>query len=416
MGLYSSFASLLSPIDESLVTRRFSLAFVMAILAISLRALLEPILGHVAFYITVFMTEAFCATVAGMVPAIVNAVIGFAGILYFFVDPRYSLGIQPSEIHGVVGFILVSVVLIGLGVANRNKQLKLNDTILALVNEAAERRRAEEELKAAHAGLEKRVQERTVELSGALTRLKTEIATREQTEEQLRQLSLRLMTLQDEERRRIARDLHDTTGQTLSAMKMTIALLEEMARSLPGCPQLIQEMTGLTDQALKEVRTTSYLLHPPLLDEAGILSAIRWFVDGFAKRSGIEVACEIPERMERPSPHHELVLFRVLQESLTNVHRHSGATAASVRFEQETDQLRLEIADNGKGISPDRLSRMREAGSPAGVGISGMRERVRELGGYLEIRSAANGTTVSVVVPLSTGFSSNPETLSFSAL
>jgi len=408
----SSFVSFLSPLDESLVGRRFTLAVALAVLAVSLRALLEPILGHVAFYITVLMTEAFCATVAGFAPAVVNGVLGFAGVLYFFVDPRYSLRVSAAEVHGVVGFFLVSIVLIGLGVANRGKQLRLNQTISALVSEAAERKRAEQELQIAHAGLEKRVQERTTELSGALARLRTEIATREQTEEQLRQLSVRVMSLQDEERRRIARDLHDTTGQTLSAMKMTIALIEELAGKTPECAQLIREMTNLADQALKEVRTTSYLLHPPLLDEAGILSAIRWFVDGFSKRSGIQVSCEIPERMDRPSPHQELVLFRVLQESLTNVHRHSGATAAGVTLESNAEHLRLEISDNGSGISHDRIPR--EAGSHAGVGISGMRERVRELGGQLEIRSSTHGTTVSVIVPLSGTSDMHSENLSVS--
>ncbi len=226
----------------------------------------------------------------------------------------------------------------------------------------------------------------------------------------MRSLSLHLMTLQDEERRRIARELHDTTGQTLAAMKMSIALIRATDGNRPELERLIDDLNALTDEALQEVRTTSYLLHPPLLDEAGIASAARWFVEGFARRSGIRVDCDIPDKMERPPRDCELVLFRVLQESLTNVHRHSGASAARVRLARDTDGFALEVGDNGKGISEERLHRFNAAVGNAGVGISGMRERVRELGGRLEIRSAKgttisgtainNGTTISVALPV----------------
>jgi signal transduction histidine kinase len=160
----------------------------------------------------------------------------------------------------------------------------------------------------------------------------------------------------------------------------------------------VDDLDALADEALQEVRTTSYLLHPPLLDEAGIASAARWFVEGFARRSGIHVDCDISEKMGRPSKDCELVLFRVLQESLTNVHRHSGASAAIVRLTCDTDQLQLEVCDNGKGIPEERLRRFNTSVG-TGVGITGMRERVRELGGRLEIRSVKTGTTISVALP-----------------
>ena len=226
------------------------------------------------------------------------------------------------------------------------------------------------------------------------------MAIRGKTEEQLRSLSLRLMTLQDEERRRIARELHDTCGQTLAAMKMSIALIRQFDRVRPELQVLVDDLNALTDEALQEVRTASYLLHPPLLDEAGIASATRWFVEGFARRSGIEVQCEIAENMDRPAKDCELVLFRILQESLTNVHRHSGASAAKVRLYRETDHLELEIVDNGKGISEERLRNFDKSAGNWGVGIAGMRERVRELGGHLEVRSFDSGTAVCAALPL----------------
>jgi two-component system NarL family sensor kinase len=216
------------------------------------------------------------------------------------------------------------------------------------------------------------------------------------------------MALQDHERRRIARDLHDTTGQTLSAMKMNIAMLQEMCKGRAESLELLRDLNSLTDAALQEIRTTSYLLHPPLLDEAGFASAARWFLDGFARRSGIQVSCTIPDEMDRPPAHCELVLFRVLQESLTNVHRHSGASVAGVVLVRDTAHLTLEVSDNGSGIPQERLVRIRETADRSGVGVAGMRERVREMGGEFEIRSDSGGTTVSVRVPLSVSATDSP--------
>jgi signal transduction histidine kinase len=408
--------AIFSPLHDQSAVLRFSLAVSTAVLAILLRGLLDPLLGHVAFYATVYMTVAFCALVAGLIPAVLNALLGFVGIFYFFVDPRHSVSIPRSEVHGVIGFVLVSFFLIALGVANRNKQLKLNATVFALTSEAAERCRAEQELQQAHRGLEQRVQERTTELSQALARVKSEVSVREKAEDQLRRLSVRLMALQDQERRHIARDLHDTAGQTLSAMKMNIAMLQEMSKAGAPSWELLRDLNSLTDEALQEIRTTSYLLHPPLLDEAGFASAARWFVDGFAKRSGIQVTCTIPPEVDRPPAPCELVLFRVLQESLTNVHRHSGASVAGVVLVHDGTHLTLEVSDDGAGIPRERLARLREVSDQSGVGLAGMRERVRELGGEFEIRSDSRGTTVSVRVPLAdTSAVASQHTASFSA-
>jgi len=399
-ALRKSFSAILNPIPKERVLNRYCVALLAGILAVLLRWILDPVLGHVAFYVTIYIAVVYCAIVCGSAPATCAALVGFAGIFYWFVDPRHSLQpVRPSELHGVVGFFLVSAVLIGLGEAYRNKQLRLNEIIDALTLEAEERKRAQRELLTAHDQLEVRVQERTQELFQALSRLEAEVEVREHAEEELRQLSLRLMTLQDEERRRIARELHDTAGQTLAAMKMSIALIRPFEKSCPQLQVFVDDLNALTDAALQEVRTASYLLHPPLLDEAGIASAARWFAEGFAQRSGIDVTCDIPENLQRPSRDCELVLFRILQESLTNVHRHSGASSAQVRLGRDEHVLQLEIVDNGKGIPADRLRRFQTSTSNSGVGIAGMRERVRQLGGHLELRSSVSGTTVHVSVP-----------------
>jgi signal transduction histidine kinase len=400
-ALRTSIRTILSPLADEQLAQRYAVALLAAGLAIILRLVLDPVLGHVAFYVTVFIAVAYCALVCGYGPATLTALLGFSGIYYWFVDPRHSFfPARPAEIHGVIGFFLVSIVLAALGDANRSKQLRLNETVVALTSEIGERQQAQRDLRAAHDQLEQRVRERTRELFEALERLQDEVNVRESTEEELRQLSLRLMTVQDEERRHIARELHDTAGQTIAAMKMSIALIRQIEKPRPELQVLIDDLNALADAALQEVRTTSYLLHPPLLDEAGIASAARWFTEGFARRSGIEVRCEIPEDLERPPRDCELVFFRVLQESLTNVHRHSGASAAWVRLDRDADRLQLEIGDNGKGMDEERLRCLDSSGPKMGVGIAGMRERVRELGGRLEVRSNKTGTTVHVTLPL----------------
>lgn len=392
----------LSPLPHRFVTRRYSIAIAAAAVAILLRWLLDPALGHVAFYVTLYIAVTFSAVVCGFLPAILSGLLGFCGIFYGFVDPRHSLSlIRQPEIHAIIACFFVCGVLIALGEANRRKQLRLNESVVALTTEARERKRVEDKLRQAHDELEQRVEERTRELSRALTRLGSEIGVRQQKEEQLRHLSVRLMTLQDEERRRIARELHDTAGQTLAAMKMSIALIQRIENPNPHFQRLVEDLNALADEALQEVRTASYLLHPPLLDEAGIASAARWFVEGFARRSGIQVHCDIPDQINRPPRECELVLFRVLQESLTNVHRHSGASSARIQLRCDPDQLKLEVADNGKGIPADRLRQFNNlAAGDAGVGITGMRERVRELGGRIEITSIQTGTVVTVALPV----------------
>jgi len=394
--------AIFSPLPQQRRIERFSIALATAVLAVLLRGLLDPVLGHVAFYVTLYMMVAFDAVVCGAAPATVSSALGFLGIFYWFVDPRHSLlVVRPSEIHGIVGCFLVCAVLIALGATNRRKHLQLNEIVAALRAEGVQRQRVEQELRDARDQLEQRVEERTIALSQALHKLEAEADMRKQREEQLRHLTVRLMTLQDEERRRIARELHDSAGQTLAAIKMAIASLEFSERKHSLLRPQLEAVNALVDDALTEIRTTSYLLHPPLLDEVGIASASRWFVEGFAQRSGIGVTCEIAQGLERPTRDCELVLFRVLQESLTNVHRHSGASIASVRLWLDAEHLKLEVTDNGSGISKERLTNLSGAAGGTGVGIAGMRARVQELGGCFNIASGSAGTNVTVKVPVS---------------
>jgi signal transduction histidine kinase len=215
------------------------------------------------------------------------------------------------------------------------------------------------------------------------------------SEKSLRSLTGRLLELQDEERRRFSRELHDSLGQYLAAVKMN---LDMFSNSQPR-NKLLSEAIHLLDQSIAETRTISHLLHPPLLDEAGFLSAAKWYLDGFAQRSGIAVKADLPDDLGRLPKPVELGLFRVLQESLTNIHRHSGSSRAEVALKLFPGKVILEVRDFGHGIPPERLKSFEARGANFGVGLAGMRERLRELGGQLEIRSG-NGTIISVTMPL----------------
>ena len=236
------------------------------------------------------------------------------------------------------------------------------------------------------------------ELSGWLE-INTDITARKQAENAARRLSGRILTLQDEERRRIARELHDSLGQYLTAAKINLDLL---AAGVAGKPeaQLVSECAETITQCLGETRTLSHLLHPPLLDEAGFVSAARWYAEGLAQRSGLAVNLDFSPGLTRLDKDIETVLFRALQEALTNVHRHSGGSAVDVRLRLEAEEVRMEIKDNGKGIPEQRARRFAKDGVASGVGLAGMRERVREVGGSLALLSGSSGTSVIIAIPL----------------
>jgi signal transduction histidine kinase len=222
-----------------------------------------------------------------------------------------------------------------------------------------------------------------------------------QEEQSLRELSGRLLRLQDDERRRIARDLHDTTGQKVVALTLELSMIEAKLGTLPPeVNAMLQECRELADEVSTDIRTLSYVLHPPLLDEAGLSSAARWFVDGFVRRSRIKVDLDLPHDMGRMPQELELTLFRILQESLTNVHRHANSPNAFVKIALNENFVTLEVKDEGHVAKPIVVSSTEKNIELLGVGVRGMQERVRQLGGRLELRSGSKGTIMRATLPL----------------
>jgi PAS domain S-box-containing protein len=239
--------------------------------------------------------------------------------------------------------------------------------------------------------LESEVRNRTRELEQRNTELSEQAGV-------VQSLSRSLMSVQDEEKRHIARELHDSAGQTLAVLNMALATLAEHARG--GDAQLLGEIAeaqGVVSQLTQEIRTTSYLLHPPMLDEIGVAAALKWYAKGVEERSGITISLDVPDDLDRFSREAELVAFRVVQECLTNIHRHSGSRSAAIRIAVSGETISVQVTDSGKGMSPERLAEIRSNAS--GVGIRGMRERVRQLGGQMNIESGEFGTSVTVRLP-----------------
>lgn len=250
----------------------------------------------------------------------------------------------------------------------RTRQYEIRDHL-------EKRKRTEEELRRAHDNLESLVEQRT---------------------HALQELSVRLMRVQDSERRRIARELHDGLGQYLTAAKININVLASDASN----PRALADATKALDQSIVDIRTLSYLLHPPLLDEAGFDSAAHWYIEGFSKRSGIDVRTNIKLPMKRLTDAVELAFFRILQEALTNVHRHSGSKKVKVDLWADSLNVILEVKDFGCGLPQDLLDRFQQNGTGTGVGLAGIRERLKELGGELIVLSSSSGTTLRAVIPL----------------
>jgi PAS domain S-box-containing protein len=253
-------------------------------------------------------------------------------------------------------------------------------------------RDTENQLRTLAESLELQVQLRTQELEAR----NTEIA---QQSEQLRELSNRLLHTQDEERRRIARDLHDSAGQVITALGMHLASIAQDATE-PGVRKAAAESDEMVRQLGKEIRTVSYLLHPPLLDENGLPEALRWYTEGLIQRSGLKIVLDISTDFGRLPDAIEMAMFRIVQECLTNIHRHSGAKAATIRLAHGVSTVMLEIRDDGSGIAKDALAAILTQRS--GVGMTGMRERVRHLRGNLDIQSDSTGTIVSITLPVVT--------------
>ncbi|HKS75240.1 MAG TPA: sensor histidine kinase [Terriglobales bacterium] len=344
---------------------RYAVALMVTLVALLIRLELTPFLGNSIPYITLLPAVAFCAWYCGVGPSILSVVLALIGAQYWFIPPTHSLRVAGmAQVVGIVAFLAVSAILVAMGET---------------------RRRREDALWAAQLELGEAVKERTTEL--------------DRTNQSLRELSARLMQLQDDERRRIARELHDSVGQMLAALGMNLAAVGADIERLTKTANTVNDSAALVQELSQEVRTISHLLHPPLLDEAGLASALRWYIAGFAQRSKINVELEIPPSFSRLARESETAIFRIVQECLTNIHRHSESATAKIRIATSNSHIWIEVEDRGKGISPEKQSEMAASGTP-GVGMRGMRERLRQLGGSLEIRSNGRGTLIVAQLPV----------------
>ncbi len=344
---------------------RYALAVAAVLIAFLLSGIVTHFVGVEVAYILLLTAVAFSAWYGGIGPSVVAIGSGLIGAAFVFTLPLHSFRILTvAELVPAVAFVFSSIAIVTMGES---------------------RRRHNEKLRTQQYELEECVQERTADLDVA--------------NQNLRELSARLLQLQDDERRRIARELHDSVGQMLAALTMNLSAVRGEVERMAKTALAIVDSENLVQQMSSEVRTISHLLHPPLLDEAGLLSALRWYVEGFADRSKISVDLDLPERFGRLPRESETAIFRVVQECLTNIHRHSESPVAKVRLRQHDHQILVEVADKGKGIPPEKRHQMDSAGTP-GVGLRGMRERLRQLGGTLELNSGGSGTVVVVRLPV----------------
>ena len=344
---------------------RYAVAILATAMTLLLRWALNPILGDYIPYVLLWPAVAFSAWYCGIGPSLVSVVLALVGAQYCIIPPLYSLQIlNRAQAVGMLAFLCVSAVIIAMGESHR---------------------RALDELQKSHDELESRVKERTGELEGMRG--------------SLRKLTGHLLQLRDNEQRKLARELHDSVGQTLAALSMNLSAVRADMERLTATAANLTDSEGLVQEMSKEVRTISHLLHPPLLDEAGLASAVRWYVDGFSQRSKIKVDLDLPDDFGRLPRELETAIFRVVQECLTNIHRHSGSSTARIVLRHFEDHVSVEVADKGKGIPHEKRDEMASAGTP-GVGLRGMRERIRQLGGSLEINSDGVGTVVVARLPV----------------
>jgi signal transduction histidine kinase len=363
---------------------RYVLATLVTTAALLLRRFLDPWLGDSAVFVTIFPAIAFSAFYLGLGPAVSSVVVGLLGLDYFIEPPRNAFSLTLAYA------VAAAVLIIAVAEASRRSYRRLQQVEAAL-------REREVELRKSQSDLERKIAERTQELSDSVAKLKSEIRVREEAEEHLRSLSAQVISLQDGERRRIAREMHDGVAQSVIAIKMKLESLGDLVADMPKAADVLGDLEALADQAIGEIRAVTYLLHPPLLTNVGFSSAAKRYLDGFSKRSGMEVKLELsPLHLRKEA---EVVLFRVLQESLSNVVRHSGSNSVDIRLDSDDRNAVLSIRDYGKGIPFEKLSGFQKTGAEAGVGLAGMRERVEEMGGRFTIDSDSKGTCITARLP-----------------
>jgi signal transduction histidine kinase len=352
---------------------RYALALGATAVALACRVAFDSVLGDYAPFLIIFPAVIFSAWYCGLGPSVSAIVIASLGEMHLLLEPHRSLAIsRTSELVGAGVYLATAAFIVILAEGNR---------------------RSMAEARAVHEALDGAVKERTAELEEKNAALV-------QQSEIVRELSGRLLQTRDEERRHIARELHDSVGQLATAIRINLQALTQESRALSvDASRALRENVSLAEQLISEVRTISYLLHPPLLDELGLPSALPWFVEGFAQRSKIHVKLELQPDFGRLPLDLEIHLFRIVQECLTNVHRHSGSPTANLRLSRINGLIRLELEDAGKGIPKEKLASLTSKGR-LGVGISGMRERARQFGGTIEITCGGKGTQVVAVIPI----------------
>jgi signal transduction histidine kinase len=363
------------------VSLRWALAIIVTFVALGARWLLDPALGDRVPYSLLYAAVAFASIYLGLGPALMASVIGLIGTITLFVPPRGALTIRdvPHAAEALT-YVGVCTLIIAAGEINRRSKERLKTAH----EELARRQKA---LQVFSSQLEDRVAERTVELKHA--------------EDSARQLGGQVLRMQDDERKRIARELHDSLGQTAALLNLNLGRLGVPANLTQTQTEILSDTRQLAQGLVQEVRTISHLLHPPLLEEMGLPSALTWYVEGFSKRSEIATNVELDPDFGRLPPECEIAIFRIVQEALTNVHRHSGSKRATVRLCATPGEVQVAISDEGKGV-PIEKRRTFASGGAMGVGLRGMRERVAQLGGVMDLRSSAGGTTVTATFPLST--------------
>jgi signal transduction histidine kinase len=331
----------------------YGVAIIAVLLALAARVLFNPFMGRDRLFFASFLVAvAFCAWYCGVGPSILA--VGLSGVLAWrFVFSREIVARQQGLFWStMLAFVVISLVLIVI--AESQRQIR--------------------------GSLEARVRGRTAQLVQANLSLK--------------RLSVRLIELQDEERRRIARELHDSAGQLVAALSMNIGGMGRTELS-PRGRKLQEDSYQLVQELSRQIRTLSHLLHPPMLDELGLVSALKWYVEEFTTRSGIKVTLNAPQELGRLQRDTELTAFRIVQECLTNIHRHSESATGLVELMPNGDLLEVTIRDQGKGIPG--VERGRDV---KGVGLRSMEERVAQLGGQLDIESNGEGTAIRAKLPL----------------